>query len=139
MNLSRTTWHYKLYRYLRNFYEDGPIVPFRGNRCDYVPNSLCSYFWGVVLMTISLPIVIVLLAAFGIGVVVFAPIWYPLMRRSEKREEAYNAALDSWYEGKGPHPDDLNDLKKKHKRQSIGKTWFKAYKAKHCPLITLVD
>lgn len=117
MRVSRKSWHYKVYRYFRNFYEDGPILPFRGQRTNYTPKSLCSYFWSTFLFVAIFPLVLGALAAATIGFFVTSPIWYPLVRRHERRKR----------QGLIKNVGDYVVVER-----------VKSFKNKHCPLVELV-
>ena len=139
--LSKNSWHYKYYRFLRNWFDEGPVevIPFvTKHRLDYIPKSLCSYFWTTVIMTVTLPIVVVLLLAAAIVVIVTSPIWILPVWRLKR----YNAAKRAYFNGEGPKPTrNYFGVKtdKPPKGDSLIVAWFKAYKQKHCPLVTLVD
>ena len=47
------SWHYRLYNYLRNYFDHGPYLPFRHRKAQYKPKSLCSYFWSTLFMVLG--------------------------------------------------------------------------------------
>lgn len=137
MLLSRSTWHYKLYNYLWNVIDDGPKIPFRGSRTENQPKTLCRYFWFTTLMTVFVPLVGVILAAVALIVIALLPIWwFPL-----KRFKRIDAAWDEYKAGYGPKPvrNFAGFKTTKAQKSNLLIAFLKAYKQKHCPLITLVD
>lgn len=120
IHVCRHSWHYKAYRYWRNYVEDGPILPFRGKRIDYTPKSLCSYFWTITaLWAVMIPATLLL----GVGLALVLPT-IAIHSRVKARRDAKRAAAG---------------LAVKESKTRLIAEFAKARKQKMCPLIELVD
>lgn len=132
MVISRKSWHYRIYNFLRNVYGQGPalIIDFidRDRKIfwkTFYPTSLCSYFWSVVAMVIFSPIMVILLAltlaggvVFGLGALLYFYILRPIGRTTAQ-------AL-------GRDPNRVN-------KPGVLTEFVKAKKGRYCPQIFLGD
>jgi hypothetical protein len=120
------SWHYRLYSFWNNVYEKGcdSALPSRWRAhpvaVQHKPNSLCSYFWSIVLLTLfSIPAAVFM-------ALVFVPVAYLILginvlierRRAKKRNES---------------PD-----KKKARTPKLVVEYLKAKKQRVCPLIQVL-
>lgn len=132
MNVSKNSWHYKLYNLYMNVWHKGPefwidLLDDKGLRYyrDYKPTNLCRYFWSIVLSTIAAPIFLTGLAV--ITLIIFV-IGYPIFR------------LVMWIQARKAANRAHNGLEPKPAKQpSLIAEFVKAKKAKACPVITVVD
>lgn len=144
MNISKRSWHYRLYNFWRNvidFDRDGPLYLFpwwRDHETRYYnpPSNLCKYFWTTLILT-GFTWILVLGAGIVLGLIgllYFAFVW-PIERykdsnwRHARLDAKYRAKLSEGASWKPPTP----------KEPGILVAFLKAKKAKACPLITLVD
>jgi len=132
MRISKRSWHYRLYRFIRNIPE-GPryLNPFsRVHRTDYpTPRSLCPYFWTIFLGLVGAATVGIVLA---VAAVVAAP-FYLLWRIGVFAAAAVDVSRISL-----PHHKRKTKVAKE-KHPSLVVAAVKASKDKVCPMIELVD
>lgn len=132
MTIHRSSWHYRLYRFIQNL-PKGPryLNPFgKVYREDTPPpSSLCPYAWMIFLGIIGM---FTLAVVTLVGGIIFLPFWL-----------AYKAAV--WVDGHVRMPkfklvNTANREKKsKTHRESLVVAFVKAKKNKVCPPVRLVD
>lgn len=130
MKISRSSWHYRLYRFTRNV-ERGPgyLLPWKAGRIDYaLPSSLCPYAWATVLGLVGV-------AVLALALAVAAPFYglyllglrlgYQLARIPRRAAPAKKQERPS------------RELKER--RPSLAAAFVRARKERVCPMIELVD
>jgi len=141
MNISRRSWHYRLYRVLYNVGR-GPkyLSPFAKGRVDPdLPSSLCPYAWSILLALVGAtvlavvfvalaPVAGVLYAGYWLGSVLVVPasVWvvHGIVRYVNDPE-----AKESRH----------RDRKPREPRPSLVANYLRARKQKVCPPVRLVD
>lgn len=143
MDISRKSWHYRLYRYVRNI-ERNPryLKPREEGRDDYAtPASLCGYTWSIVF---GLAGVFVLLVAFAIvapfyllylaaHLVVGGVFWLADVIGDHRPRHIARVFRPSMQKTQKPYREPKPD------RPSLVLEFLKARKQKVCPTIKLVD
>lgn len=132
MKVSRRSWHYRLYRYLKSIGK-GPryLVPWGVSRADVeIPTNLCPYFWSLVSGVIGTAFLLALSAVFVIPYVVAA---YAV---------AGGRSLDRKLKSRRARSKEKPEAEAKPERPkepSLVKTFVRAHKDQVCPTIKLVD
>lgn len=121
MNVSRSSWHYRLHVFLFtifNLADYGPLAYVRGERDDHQPKTLCGYFWSTLTLTALTPIWLPFMTFVVAPImgVLFAGIWVHGQYRSIRPKPA----------GKTTKFD-------------VAVQYTVARKQKYCPLISLTD
>lgn len=132
MTIRRSSWHYRLYRFIQNL-PKGPryLNPFaKVEREDAPPpSSLCPYAWMIFLGIIGM---ITLALVGAVGGIIFLPFWL-----------LYKAA--AWVDAhvRMPKFKLVNTAKREKeprtRRESLVVAFVKAKKNKVCPPVRLVD
>lgn len=143
MTISRSSWHYKLYRYI-HYAVRGPryLNPFsktvfRPDTFD-LPKSLCPYTWSLIIGSIGLiPIftvfvVVAPLYFFFIGLVALL-----VAAATHGPHAKLTRGVREWW--RNLPEEDAKPEKEKKKRESLIAANVRAIKQKACPTITLVD
>lgn len=133
MKVSRSSWHYKLYNFLWNAWEKaggmGWVVDYVTERrkprlhAQHYPNSLCAYFWFVVLSLIGVPALFLSLTFVTLLCSPFLVLVLLTIYITDKRDERRKA----------------NGTYNKYKEPGLLSQFVKAKKSKVCPVIELVD
>lgn len=140
LEVSKSSWHYRLWSWGKDGKQATPI-------------NLCRYFWFIVLIIVT-PIVLVSLALFGVGFIIWliysnpvtsaivvgclilaaaliVGVSYFAVKHEEKKERERDEQFQALMRGE--------EIPKEEKQPSIFRTWLAAKKQKVCPLIKVVD
>lgn len=131
--ISKSSWHYKLYRYIGNVLE-GPeyLNPWtKAKRKDKaLPKSLCPYAWTIFLGLVgTVALMPIWLLAFTVVLIVTAVIFVASW---------LNEHVSLSFPERAEKPEKPEKPKRK-KRPSLVASYMKARKQKVCPMIELGD
>ena len=133
--VSRSSWHYKLYRYVENI-KYGPryVNPFADvprSNCG-VPSSLCPYAWVIFLGLIGTAVIG---TALVLGAIVVLPMMFTL-----RVTWGFFSRLDEHMWGiKDIFKKESKVREKKERHPSLVLAFAKSHKDRVCPKIELVD
>ena len=139
MQISRKSWHYRLYNFNWNFWKDFPeywfqtvASKFGGDKPwphEYHPKSLCRYFWFTLLSTLVAPIVALAMFFFLFVILLGA---LPVLGVMYLWDDAHAYGRQRrWAQSGGPQTT--------KPRAGLVVEYIKARKQKVCPIIELVD
>lgn len=139
MKISRSSWHYKLYRYIQNIEQGRSYLnPFsKVTRVDHrPPKNLCPYVWmifcgliGALVLSVVVILCMIIASPFWVVYKVFQGLWW----------------VCEWIDAKVrmPHIDinmpEREPRKRRERKPSLVVAYVKARKKKVCPMIELVD